>query len=109
MSKVFPPWETELRALVREELRNGITSTTSDQNFELMWARNPLHFVEAQTTKTLLESWELFPAWRTEYERASRRGKLHELWCTLDVGSKRELARVFKDFFYRQKRTVAQQ
>lgn len=100
MRKVFPPWEIELRALVREELRNDITSITSDQNFKLMWARNPVNFVKTQTTKNLLESWELFPAWRIEYEKTSKRGPLHLLWGTLGIGSKTMIAKAFAAFFF---------
>lgn len=107
MQKTFPPWETELRALTREELRNDITSGTSDQKLKLMWARNPLRYVETQATNALLESWELFPAWRIEYEKTSRRGQLHLLWGTLDVDSKTIIAKAFAAFYLKQKRPKA--
>lgn len=100
MSENFPLWETELRALVCEEIKNQVTSITSDQNYKLMWARTPFSFVQKEAAKLLLESWELFPAWRAKYEKTSQRGSLHELWGTLDIEAKRSLASGFKKFFY---------
>ncbi len=96
-------FESELRTLVKNEIREQVTSNTTEQSFQLVWARRPFTFVETETDKLLLECWEFFPSWKKAFDLTSSRGTLSAQWEKGDATERLGIARALKKAFYQSR------
>ncbi len=96
----YSSFESQLRALVEEEVREEIIRITGDPDFLLMWSRKPHDYIDAQVRKALDDAWSIFPDWCTTRNAISTKGKLHEVWSTLSPEEKRSIAKSFTVFYY---------
>ena len=99
-------WRVEFLTLVRNEIRERVTSNTGKPDFILMWAKKPHDFVEAETRKLLEDASSLLLEWTSLESTTSGKAPLAQRWSGLAQSQKMHLAKLFTDFFYKKRDLV---